>query len=257
MGQIEDGHLEAEPWSEAGCVTVVKTDDYGDATIRPDGSFRTKRPQPTSVPSPKDSEELRHRFQIMADMWHLVKLELPTHSELEDLTPQCWVDHVDYILSDQVARAKVKASDGRVIFAPTWVAVLEHELEIRKKATELANTKGKKLAEALALAWDDDTIHRQYFVLPTSLSAGVEAAVAASFSSGSFPAPRQGSGLGLSQASFLEQIEKAVHDVDNRAVQQALGKAGREAGAGPRGAGRGRARGRARGRGRAWCWSRW
>ena len=113
-------------------------------------------------------------------MWELAKLELPTHKELDDLTSQCWQDHVDWILSDQVARAKAKAADGKVVFTPTWLTVLEYELEVRRKAVELANTKGKTLADALALARDDEKVHRQFFVMATALSAGVEAAVAAS-----------------------------------------------------------------------------
>ena len=133
--------MEAEPLSDAGCITEVKTDDYGDATIRPDGSFRIKKSQSSSVPLPKDSEELRYRFSIVSNVWELAKLELPTHKELDDLTPQCWQDHVDWILSDQVARAKAKAADGKVVFTPMWLTVLEYELEVRRKAVELVNTK--------------------------------------------------------------------------------------------------------------------
>ena len=169
-------------------------------------------------------------------MWELAKLELPTNKELEDLTPQCWQDHVDWILRDQVARAKVKAADGKVVFTPMWLTVLEYELEVRRKAVELVNTKGKTLAAALVLARDDEKVHRQFFVMPTALSAGVEAAVAASSSSSrSVPQFGQEVAAGGSQASFLKQLEKTVQDVANQAVQQALKHSGRSTGPNPKG----------------------
>ena len=92
-------------------------------------------------------------------------------------------------------------------------------------------------------------MRRQFFVMPTALSAGVEAAVAASSSSPrAVPQFGQDVVAGGSQASFLKQLEKTVQDVANRAVQQALKHSGRGTGPIPKGADKGRGRGAGKGK---------
>ena len=93
------------------------------------------------------------------------------------------------------------------------------------------------------MARDDEKVHRQFFFMPTALSAGAEAAAAASSSSSSGPQFGQEVTAGGSQASFFKRLEKTVQDVANRAVQQALKHTGRGTGASTKGADKGHGRG--------------
>ena len=50
------------------------------------------------------------------------------------------------------------------------------EFRLREAAMLLVNTKGKTIHDALVLARADDALRQEYFVTPTALAAGAEAA---------------------------------------------------------------------------------
>lgn len=224
LEQLEEGQLEAEKLTEVGTRTEMKKDDFGDAKITSDGSFKIKRATSVSVPLPKNSEELRFRIKVMATNWELIMLNLPNHPDLQDMGPQVWQSHVEYVLGKKVYQAEIKARDRSQTYTPSWLTVLEYEYQIRVRAAELVNASGRTLAAAMKEAREDQEVFRDHFITPVSFSAGIEAAhnqqglnVPSSSRTGA------GSSTSAGGSDLTAQIERAIQTGTAKAVQQALG----------------------------------
>ena len=79
------------------------------------------------------------------------------------------MDHVDWLLGENVAELKAVNPQGTESVRPTWSVVLRYELELRKEATRRMNLAGSTIADALHLARLSDDIRTRYLITPLAL----------------------------------------------------------------------------------------
>ena len=112
----------------------------------------------------------------MATAWEFVRLKLLTKEGLAGLDESFWGKHVDWLLGPTVAKQEVKSGDGSLVYAPSWLAVLEYDLQVRAHAMDLVNTSHMSIKEAMIASRKSEEVRSMYFTSLVALSAGVEAA---------------------------------------------------------------------------------
>ena len=128
---------------------------------------------------PATSEELRHKVKVIAHVWELVRIKLPSLPLLSDYRAHIWEKYVTWLLGKQVFGTVVKDTQGREVFKPPWTLLLSFELEVRKAMVKILNHEAVTLSEALTRAMADRDVLQLHFKDPMSLSAGTVAAQAA------------------------------------------------------------------------------
>ena len=178
LDQIESGELAAESLAEVINKDEAPAEEWANARIGGDGSFRFVRSRGKGR-APTGPEELRRKVKLMAVAWEMVRLNFADRGYLQGLSSEDWSSHVDYILGDQIHGAKISDSTKTITYSPPWNIVLEYEFRVRQNALELVNDGGISLAKALVAARKDTDLRQQHFITPISLSAGAEAAKSA------------------------------------------------------------------------------
>ena len=179
LEEIEDDDLVAELLS---CVLVKEEGDDGEfgMELRPNGTFCMRKKGKTSSAAPKTSEELRTKYEVMANAWCMVKIKMPDLKVLKDFDRDILVNEfTKWILGKDVMRWPVKNAAGEVAFHPPWSLVLSFELEVRKQAMKLVNETGLSLQAGLQAAMKDHMLYQRYFLNCLSTSSGMLAAEAA------------------------------------------------------------------------------
>ena len=204
LEQIEDGELIAEPLTDVVSREETREDNWGAARVLADGTLKLQKASRGEAKPPKNSEELRHRIKVMGIAWEFLRLRFPSKPFLINLDSHIWLDYAEWLLGDEVYGMEVKDALGTVCFRPAWHTLLTFEHQVRKEAYKLVNLKGLTLVDAMAAVKKDAALFQKYFVTPTAVAAGAEAARSAAAAASSHaparlqnarPAGRTGDGL--------------------------------------------------------------
>ena len=184
LEQFEDSELVAERLDEITSKKDLagKRDQGGEAwsgaAILADGKLRVRRSAPKST-MPHKPEQLRSKYKLMARAWETLRLRTPKKPIFRGLTEQIWDDHVDWLLGPKVYDTEVRDPAGNAISRPTWGTLMEYELELRRRLYEIVNEGDCSIADALHMVRSDQPLFSRFFITPTSLQAGVAAALQA------------------------------------------------------------------------------
>ena len=164
---LEKNDFRAEKLSE---VINYREDDARE--LRPvwdlSGALKSMKTQ-SSVPLPKDTEELRARIALLGTAWVFTSFQQTNNKILTNLTPFVFNSYVEYLLGEHVWGLTAKTADGTSFAGPSWTLLLSYEHEIRSHAYSLVCNEGMSLDVALKLAWEDEIIKGRYFVTPLML----------------------------------------------------------------------------------------
>ena len=232
LSQVEDGKIKAEKLSSVCGQDDVDDDDLSSARLRNDGTVMVVRGTKLNTSMPKNAEEFRDKMDMIARCWEFVRLKVPHKPMVQNLNEKSWAGHVKFILGEQVYKAAARTADGAEVYRPAWITILDFELQIRKRAATYVNDKRLTLANALIQAREDRDVFQEFFITPTALSAGVEAARAASSSTtaGAGHSAGAASSSGINMNNLLSMVQ--------RTVRQELQGAGFKPGGGNNGGGK-------------------
>ena len=116
---------------------------------------------------PQNGSELRDKIRSIITASIHAKERFPSRALLRGLEPADFDKHVDYVLSDQVARLEAEDSDGNSLGHPDWLLVLDYEFQLRKKAYErVRRGDSLTLKEALRLVRHDYELKRKLLTTP-------------------------------------------------------------------------------------------
>jgi hypothetical protein len=170
LEQLEENEPEAEPleevhWNEAGedFMPLLVVSGAGQVQVRKGVAKR--------VPKPKDGEELRARYQLIATAWMFARVKHPNRPWLAGMGSHDYSSLADYMLGEQVAKLEVKESSG-ILVRPQWDQVLTYDFEVRTKAYELVNYDGVTLTAALVAARKDSEIRNLHLITPLAVGGG-------------------------------------------------------------------------------------
>ena len=185
LEQLESDDFVAPPLSEVACRDEGSKEERIIPQLTAAGTIVQKKYATVKVPMPATTEELRYRLKLESTSWELARLEQPHNNVIAHLSRDDWQDHLDFVLGDKVLGKAAKTADGSFTFKAPWELVLEYEYQLRKNACYLVNTSDPQLSMAAALqkARADQELKEEHFLTPLGLSAGAEAAFAASSSS--------------------------------------------------------------------------
>ena len=91
-------------------------------------------------------------------------------SYLRGLTPQVFVDYVEYLLGDYVWKLAARGVGGAILSSPSWSLLLSYEHAIRKKMVILVN-KGQTVKDSLKSAMEDPVTKERFFTTPLCVEA--------------------------------------------------------------------------------------
>ena len=132
------------------------------------GALKSMKTQST-VPLPKDTEELRARIALMGTAWVFTSFQQTDNKILANLDPFVFSAYVEYLLGEHVWGLAAKTADGAIFASPNWELLLSYEHEIRSHAYSMVCNEGMALESALRKAWQDEVIKGRYFVTPLAL----------------------------------------------------------------------------------------
>ena len=142
------------------------------------GVFKSMKTK-SAVALPMNSEELRHRLQIMAASWVFVASQQTQNTFLKGLVddaPTTFGHYADYLLGERVWKLTAKDNHGAEVSGPNWSMLLTYEYEIRAHAANLMAEEGTPFLKALREAWNDKDVKDLSFLTPLKLSTGTKRA---------------------------------------------------------------------------------
>ena len=83
--------------------------------------------------APKNTEELRPKYEVMSNMWLLAQLRQPGRSLFSDLQPTTFSRILKQLLGKEDFGLK-KELEGKFLTAPCWEHCLSYEFELRREA---------------------------------------------------------------------------------------------------------------------------
>jgi len=167
LDMIEKGDFRAEPLTE-----VLSLEDDESDTMR--AVFNTAGQLEAvkvgkKVPMPMTTEELRSRISLLGRSWAMAG-SLHTHRHyLRDATPALFDKYVGYLLGKFVLGLVTVGPPGSPVAAPSWLAVLHYDFEVRKAAMNNLLS-GATMAEAMQKAMDDPVVRERSFTTPLALA---------------------------------------------------------------------------------------
>ena len=170
LEEVEEGEVKADPLSEVASVEETIQEDLMGAQLQKDGTFRFRRTA-KSVSLPADSETLRLRVRMLGITFHLASYKHATRAWLRNSCPQIWLDHLEFILGDDIARFRHQVLDR--IITPPWNIVLNYEYQVRKEACRRIMFEGDSLEEAMKKARRCPEVKERHFSTPTAMAAAV------------------------------------------------------------------------------------
>ena len=174
--RLSEADLRAEPLKE---VTTREIEDEAQEFFERDAASgflkatRTRKKQKDEVP--KGPEELRKVIKRMGIAWSMLAIKHANRAYLQGICPDLFLQHVDYILSEEVMGLMGYDEHGQVVSAPSWALVLAYEWQLRKKAWRIVQDPTNPINNfpaALKAAWADSTTKERYFLSPLSVSRG-------------------------------------------------------------------------------------
>ena len=131
MDEVEKNELRAEPLEEV--VSLEEDDPHALKTEwRPDGQLRAVRVG-TKVPLPKGPEDLRKRIALLGTALMFAGTQQVHKAYLHGLTPQTFLDYVEYLLGDHVWKLASTGPGNTFTSSPSWALLLSYERAIRKR----------------------------------------------------------------------------------------------------------------------------
>jgi hypothetical protein len=168
LDEVEKGELRAEPLEEV--VSVEEDDpDMLRTEWKPDGQLRAVRVG-TKVSLPVGPEELRKRLALLGTTLMFAGYQQAHKAYLQGLTPQVFVEYVEYLLGDHVLKLASRGAGGAIVSSPSWSLLLSYEHAIRKKMVQLVN-KGQTIKDSLKLAMEDPVTKERFFTTPLCVEA--------------------------------------------------------------------------------------
>ena len=173
--RVSDGVEKGEPRAEL--LSEVTNYEEGDsdlmkAVFDPSGSIKAIKTAST-IPLPKDPEELRLRVALLGRAWSFVGFQQPNCPWLKGMGPQVFQEYLDYLLGPHVFRLVARDEFGRESANPPWNLLLSYELEIRRKAMSMVTDLGTPFAKALKEAYENPIVKERYFTTPLALATTV------------------------------------------------------------------------------------
>ena len=98
--------------SEVATAEEVEGNDWHDAKIKADGSLKILKGSVANVSLPRTPEELRRRIKLLGVALEFVRLQFPDESVLEKLANTDWLEHLEWLLGEDVYGVTDKISDG-------------------------------------------------------------------------------------------------------------------------------------------------
>ena len=172
LDQAEDGTFIAESWSEVTTADQDKRTGTSTMQITRDGKVSMIRGAGRAE-VPRNVEELRERFKVMAHHWELVRLKLQHNPLVADYDfTSTWLMHVEWLVGKKVKGYTVKSSPtASAEHSLPWEQLLELDYRIRKLAVRTVSNSGGSLVRALEEARKDQPTLQQYLYIPLGLFA--------------------------------------------------------------------------------------
>ena len=167
LEEVEEGEVRADALSEVASIEESSKEDILGAHLDKDGVFKFRRSS-KSVSLPTDSESLRTRVKMLGITFQLAAYKHRTRLWLQGVSPNLWLQHLEYVLGDEVARMKQTVMD--VVVSPPWNVVLSYEFQIRKEACRLVMYESFTLEEAMTRAQSSSILKERHFSTPTGIS---------------------------------------------------------------------------------------
>ena len=168
-----------------------------------DGS--TVRPKRRLVSSmPDNLEGFSAKYEIIANVWRMMKLRSPGRAVLVGLTENTWETHPRWLMDSKRFAMELEVAPG-VMKAPGWHLCLSYEQKVREAAMDLIRMQWLPLAEALDRVRNDQE-HRMYHWVQLFMQPGHQRDIfaPASSSSSSSSAKRSAAALSNSQSADVK-----------------------------------------------------
>ena len=144
-----------------------------------EGRLRIKKGAAKETSPPAGPEQLRHRYELIANVWLYAKMRHPGRQWLQDHDRETYRDTITYILGSKVMGLTIEVEDDRaniIKVQPTWKTIMGYEKQIRKKAYELVldgDDHGSTftLKAALFAACRHSETRSLYFITPLTFQA--------------------------------------------------------------------------------------
>ena len=168
LDEIEKNDLRAESLEEV--VSMAEDDpDALKTEWKPDGQLRAVRVG-TKVSLPKGPEDLRKRIALLGTTLIFTGFQQVHKRYLQGLSPQVFLEYIEYLLGDHVWKLAAQGSGGAVVSSPSWSLLLSYEHAIRKKMVWYIK-KGATLTEGIKQAMEDPVTKERFFTTPLCLEA--------------------------------------------------------------------------------------
>ena len=128
-----------------------------------------------TVSAPRNTEELRAKYEVMSNMWPLAQLRQPGRSLFSDLLPTTFSRILKQLLGKEDFGIKKK-----FLSAPTWAHCLSYEYELRREAYKQCRESTVGFSEAWWNAYRSQQHRMMYWLQLVSLA---NSAPSSSFSS--------------------------------------------------------------------------
>ena len=169
LEEIEEGEPKPDLMTDVISAEAA-VDDLVGSVLDKDGVWRTRKSS-KSIPLPVDSEDLRARMKLIGISYQIASYKHLSRAWLSTTSPDLWLTHVDYIMSEEVAGLCIRVQDQNV--TPPWSTILEYEFQIRKLALKRVVYDGLDISAALEFARKDALTKQWYFETPTSVNASI------------------------------------------------------------------------------------
>ena len=195
----ENKHLLANPDTNSQHIAML----FDGSTIRP------KRRLVSSMPD--DLEGFRTKYEIITNVWRMMKLRSPGRAVLVGLTENTWETHRRWLMDSKRIAMELEVAPG-VMKAPGWHLCLCYEQKVREVAMDLVRMQCLPLADALDRVRNDQE-HRMFHCQPL-MQPGHQRAISAplSSSSSSSSAKRSAAAQSTGQSAEVKALlSKRLH----------------------------------------------
>ena len=167
----ENKHRLANPETHSQHIAML----FDGSTIRP------KRRLVSSMP--EDLEGFRAKYEIIANVWRMMKLRSPGRAVLAGLTENTWDTHRKWLMDSKRFAMELEVAPG-VLKAPGWQLCLSYEQKVREAVMDLIRLQCLPLAEALDRVRNDQE-HRMFHWVQLFMQPGHQRVISAPASSSS------------------------------------------------------------------------
>ena len=200
----ENKHRLSNPDSHSSHIAML----FDGSTIRPKRRLVSEMPE--------NLEGFRAKYEIIANVWRMMKLQSPGRAVIVGLTEDTWETHRRWLMDSKRFAMELEVSPG-VMRAPGWHLCLSYEQKIREAAMDLVRMQGLPLAEALDRVRNDPE-HRMIHWVQLLMQPGHQRPISAPLSSSSSsrsakrsaPASLQQSALG-GQSTHEQTGQAYIH----------------------------------------------